>query len=294
MINKHLPPANQAMVSRESLGNRLRTTRLSRNTSLAEAATATRISQRILTALEADDFAALPAEVFTRGFIKLYAEHLGLNPNEVLTLFTDQENLDPERPADRPYRNDILHGTSMAHPLHLLKGNPRLRIIAILLAALLSFYVLGAIFKSIQKHPDQDSPENDVAKSLVNGQPQMLPPPAGEEQPSATDSTVPGPAVVPTPGAPQADRPPTPGAETASNQGQVGGNNPNLPPPVQTTSAYPRLSASGNPEKLTPPETPNPQPLAAPGAAPGATPANPEIPGSADSRRAAPTPAIPR
>ena len=179
MSSKNPPQTNPEKARRGSLGSLLRSSRENRNTSLDEAAAATRISVRILTALEGDDFATLPAEVFTRGFIKLYAEYLGLELSEVLKLFTDQENLDPERPADRPYRRDILFGTAMAHPLQLFRGNPRLRIIVVLVAVLLSFYALGAVFKSLQKHPGQDSPENEVAKSLVNGRPPALPGPPG-------------------------------------------------------------------------------------------------------------------
>jgi len=250
MINKPLAQANQEIVRRASLGLHLRAARQGRNISLAEASTATRISQRILTALEDDDFAALPAEVFTRGFIKLYAEYLGLDTGEVLTLFTDQENLDPEKPADRPYRSDILHGKAMANPLNLLKGNPRLRIILILLIALLSFYVLGAIFKSLQKHPEQDSPENEVAKSLVNGQPQILPATTGEGLPAVADSTSP---VIPGAPALSGSQPePQSNALTgvASPQAPVVVNEPKVAPQTQATppSATARTDSRGRVE----------------------------------------------
>lgn len=283
MINKPLAPANQEIVRRASLGLRLRTARQGRNLSLAEASTATRISQRILTALEDDDFAALPAEVFTRGFIKLYAEYLGLDTSEVLTFFTDQENLDPEKPADRPYRNDILHGTALANPLHLLKGNPKLRIILILLVALLSFYVLGAIFKSLQKHPEQDSPENEVAKSLVNNEPQNLP--AAEEQPAGADSAAP----VITSEAPTLEASP-PAPQTNALSGLVSSpepallNGPNVAPPPQAapTNATGRADTRGQAEMTGQSPTSRPivpAPVATPGGAEprrfGASPANP-------------------
>lgn len=169
----------------ESLGSLFLHTRTSQGKSLAEAAEATRIPPTTLAALESDNFDHLPAEVFTRGFIKLYAEYLGLDANETLKLYVDQENLDPERPADRPYRRDILFGTAMAHPLTLLKGNPRVRIIVILLAALLGFYAVGALLKSVQKHPDQMAPENEVAKALVDSNTPPIPGPDGEAVPAA-------------------------------------------------------------------------------------------------------------
>lgn len=259
MINKPLAQANQEVLSRKSLGLRLREARQARNISLAEAAAATRISQRIMTALETDDFAALPAEVFTRGFIKLYAEYLGLDTSEVLKLFTVQENLDPERPADRPYRNDILHGKAMANPLHFLKGNPRLRIIAMLLTALLSFYVLGAIFKTIQKHPDQDAPENEVAKSLVNGEPQMIPIPSSEEIPPAATSAPQALSEAPPLTAGQTEPQNSSIIESAPPQTPPIGNGQNTSVQTQSSPIYPMAVAIGRDNSQAPSEGTAPQ-----------------------------------
>lgn len=290
MINRHLTSANQGAVGRESLGSLLRSAREKRRATLAEAATVTRISQRILTALEADDFAALPAEVFTRGFIKLYAEYLELDINAVLTLFTDQENLDPERPADRPYRSDILHGKAMANPLHFFKGNPRLRIIAILLAALLSFYTLGAIFKSMQKHPDQDSPENDLAKSLVNGQPQDLPTIPGEEAPLLPEPANPEPAEAPALSGPPTDPSGNSSQGSLSAQGQPEGYAQQATAQPQSAPPYPRFVAplaanTPAPAGLVAPQQTTPQDSAATGDPVKAEP---------DYRRLAPSAAAPR
>lgn len=284
MINNPLAQANQEIVRRASLGLRLRAARQGRNLSLAEASTATRISQRILTALEDDDFAALPAEVFTRGFIKLYAEYLGLDTSEVLTLFTDQENLDPEKPADRPYRNDILHGTALANPLHLLKGNPKLRIILILLIALLSFYVLGAIFKSLQKHPEQNSPENEVAKSLVNNEPQNLPVLTAEEVPAVADSTAQvisgAPTLEGSQPAPQTNA--LTGSASSQEPALLNAPNVALPLPATPTNATGRTDPRGQAEMAVQPPASRaivPAPVATPGGAEprrfGASPANP-------------------
>ena len=121
----------------------------------------------------------MPADVFTRGFIKLYAQYLGLDPNVVVKLYTRQENLDSERPDEQPYGRDILSGDSIAHPLSLFKSNPRVRIVTILLAALICFYALGVIFKVLQKHPERATQENELAKSLVDTNSQPLPGPPG-------------------------------------------------------------------------------------------------------------------
>src|SRR3954447_18198618 len=62
-----------------SIGETLRQARIDKGVSIADAERATYIRRRYLEALEADDYAALPASVYTRGFIRTYAEYLGLD-----------------------------------------------------------------------------------------------------------------------------------------------------------------------------------------------------------------------
>jgi cytoskeletal protein RodZ len=63
-------------------GDELRRERLIRDISLEEISAATKISIRLLTALEKSDLSRLPAPAFTRGFIRSYALHIGINPEE--------------------------------------------------------------------------------------------------------------------------------------------------------------------------------------------------------------------
>jgi cytoskeletal protein RodZ len=70
-----------------SLGETLRQARLDRGASLADAEAETHIRRKYLEALEAEDYAALPPMVYTRGFIRTYARYLGLDPEGTLDLF---------------------------------------------------------------------------------------------------------------------------------------------------------------------------------------------------------------
>jgi len=261
MTNKHSEPTTHAAPARESLGGLLRQSRESQGKSLEEAAAVTRISQRTLLALESDDFSGRPAEVFTRGFVKIYAEYLRIDPSAALQLYVAQENLDPDHPVDRPYRHDILCGTAMARPLHFLKDNPRLRILAILLAVLLSFYTLGAIIKSCQKHPSHGEPENEVAKSLVEGKPQPLPAQPGEAQLPSRENTPDG-------------APANPAAPGLSGEGTPNST-------AQSNPAEPPLELPPPTNALSPKQT------FGKGAQPKVTPANPSQAGSAATPEAA-------
>jgi cytoskeletal protein RodZ len=70
-----------------SFGEELKRERLLREVSLEEISAATKISMRLLTALEASNLAKLPAPVFTRGFIRAYSLHLGLDPVEKINMY---------------------------------------------------------------------------------------------------------------------------------------------------------------------------------------------------------------
>jgi len=73
-----------------SVGLYLREFRERRGISLEEIARSTRVLHRYLEAIEADDFAALPATVFTKGFIRSYCQALDLPPDEALALYEER------------------------------------------------------------------------------------------------------------------------------------------------------------------------------------------------------------
>lgn len=70
-----------------TFGEELRRERLIREVSLEEISAATKISIRLLTALESSDVKKLPAPVFTRGFIRSYSRHLGLDADEMVNAY---------------------------------------------------------------------------------------------------------------------------------------------------------------------------------------------------------------
>lgn len=81
-----------------AFGDRLRETRETRGLSLESAADATRIARRHLVALERSDLAALPAGPFAKGYIRAYAEFLGIDPRPILDAYRAEE----QRRLDTP------------------------------------------------------------------------------------------------------------------------------------------------------------------------------------------------
>ena len=68
-------------------GEELAQHRTSKGVSLDEIAKATKIHKPVLEALEAGRFEELPPEVFTIGFLRAYAEHVGLNPVQLVAQY---------------------------------------------------------------------------------------------------------------------------------------------------------------------------------------------------------------
>jgi cytoskeleton protein RodZ len=93
-----------------SIGERLRRRRESLGRSLKDVENATKIRVRYLEALEQDDVAALPAEVYALGFLRSYARYLGLEPEELVSAWRRLREPPPAAevptppPAARPPR----------------------------------------------------------------------------------------------------------------------------------------------------------------------------------------------
>ncbi|MCX7787374.1 MAG: helix-turn-helix domain-containing protein [Spirochaetes bacterium] len=71
----------------ESVGEKLRKAREAKNVSLDQVSRETNIAKRYLQALEEEDVSLFPGDTYAIGFLRNYAEYLGLNPAELITLY---------------------------------------------------------------------------------------------------------------------------------------------------------------------------------------------------------------
>ena len=92
-------PADEGAALANTLGSWLREHRLAAGFELDQAAEETRISYGYLDAIEADRLDVLPAPVYVRGFVRLYARFLGIDPEDAIERLPD--NL-PEPPGLDP------------------------------------------------------------------------------------------------------------------------------------------------------------------------------------------------
>lgn len=82
------------------LGEILRTEREKKGITLDQAAADTRIREKFLKALEDDDHQSLPGTVYTKGFLRNYAEYLDLGGEELVVLFHQERGM-PVEPSRR-------------------------------------------------------------------------------------------------------------------------------------------------------------------------------------------------
>ncbi len=71
-------------------GSHLRQARERRGISLRQIAIATKISVRVLEALERNDISRLPGGIFSRAFVRSYAIEVGLDPEQTVRDFIAQ------------------------------------------------------------------------------------------------------------------------------------------------------------------------------------------------------------
>ncbi len=179
-----------------SVGIHLRGLRERRGISLEEISRGTRIPTRFLEALEAERFEALPAPVFTRGFIRAYCQALGDSGDEALALFDGQ-------------RSPVAGGAARdAMPAPRVARAPRGR--GAVLVSFVLLVVLGAALLAVTMLINPRSTEPPTAGTAPEGTPGPgVPAPAGEAPPAPSSpapaadmSAAPAPAAPAAPAAP--------------------------------------------------------------------------------------------
>lgn len=84
----------------KEIGAMLKAAREEKGLSLADLQMATKIRSQQLEALEAGDFHKLPGEVYVRGFLRNYAEHVGLDAEQILARYYARKHQLPSEEAD--------------------------------------------------------------------------------------------------------------------------------------------------------------------------------------------------
>lgn len=156
-----------------TFGENLRREREMRGVTLEEISESTKISTRMLKALETDQFSELPGGIFTRNFIRAYAQYLGLDEEHALAEY--------KRAAGAPSDNDLSR-LAQNRPLSSPTGaRARLLpwvVIAVLLGSGYAVYHYDHRAVQIQTMPPVASAPGSVAAPDASN-PGSAPPPSG-------------------------------------------------------------------------------------------------------------------
>ncbi len=86
----------------ETIGQQLREARERKKIALETAAQATKIKAEYLAALEANQFERIEAPVYVRGFLRIYAQYLGLDTKPLVSQFVSLKAAEPVALAEAP------------------------------------------------------------------------------------------------------------------------------------------------------------------------------------------------
>lgn len=142
----------------KTVGSILKEARTAKKITLKDAESATRIREKFLAGIESDDYSSLPSISYAKGFVKNYAEYLGLDSTRVLAFFRRQTN-EVSKSSLLPKREQIALNKSA---IRLTPG----RFIAIVLASLVIIFLgyLGLQYRKLNLPPalSIDTPANQL------------------------------------------------------------------------------------------------------------------------------------
>jgi hypothetical protein len=146
-----------------SLGEMLQAARERKGVDLHRAERDTKIRLKHLAALESDDYAELPGNVYARGFLRNYALYLGLDPDEVLVRWRDEQDL--HNAADR--EAILAPPQPIAEPKGSLRITRSVFAVALLVVVVVAFggYVVTQLvrFSQVPAVTLDGSPRRDLA-----------------------------------------------------------------------------------------------------------------------------------
>jgi len=96
----------------DSIGDYLRGAREERKIPIAQVARDTKMSEKYIIAMESGEFSLLPAPAYVKGFLRIYAEYLGLDPRPLVEQYM-QEHAGVVRQAFPPESEAIVTSPSV-------------------------------------------------------------------------------------------------------------------------------------------------------------------------------------
>lgn len=172
------PSAHDRLYAHATLGEALRAVRLDRGLSLEELAEATRVRKSYLEAIEETRLEALPSRPFTIGYIRAYAEALGLDPEGAVDRFRAEEPV-----LDEPLRAPVgVPDEKDPRIVAFVVG-------AVVIVAAIVLWNVAQRAMSASAPPPPKAPESFAWKVLAKAKPEPVR--LGDPLPAPVESTIP-------------------------------------------------------------------------------------------------------
>ncbi|MBN1522943.1 MAG: helix-turn-helix domain-containing protein [Spirochaetales bacterium] len=139
----------------ESFGEKLKSTRENLNYSIEQIARDTNIAKRYLIGLEEEDFSVFPGETYLRGFLRNYAEYLGLDAEELISIYHNMKI------QEQPIPMEQLIEQKRVSPRPFLIGGGVLAAVAAIVLVLMLTNPFQGVLEVTQK------PEDEIQKEVL-------------------------------------------------------------------------------------------------------------------------------
>jgi len=140
----------------ESIGEKLKTARVEKGYSPDQVARDTNIARRFILAMEGEDFEVFPGDTYLIGFLRNYADYLGLDPDRIINLYRNMKIQEQPIPMDA-----------------LIKGRRKLPGPKVILLGLLALIVLGGagfgVFSLLDRGPQADKTAAEEPSDVQTG-----------------------------------------------------------------------------------------------------------------------------
>jgi transcriptional regulator with XRE-family HTH domain len=154
------------------VGKSLTQARVARGLTLEDCERDTRISKRYLDALEREDWRIFPAPVYSRAFMRTYAQYLGLDPQALMRAVREQEE-----PEIKPLPE--IKGPS---PTGSINWTLAAAVVVVLVVAGGILYIAGRGSEPLVEGPGAQVGASPVTEGLGGGERPALGRPVGEVQ----------------------------------------------------------------------------------------------------------------
>lgn len=146
-----------------SIGDRLKDARMSKGLSIEDIQEATKIRRRYIEAIEESQLAVLPGESYARTFVKLYAEEVGFDGDQLAKEFEDENKQffieqEKKQAAKKKGKRRRFNPKNDGNIDTVIDSLPMIIAIVLIICIVVAIYIAGS---SVNSSPDQSIINSD-------------------------------------------------------------------------------------------------------------------------------------